>query len=95
MFYDDDFAEELSNMENDHPGLATVFSNEADWSSVVPTLLLSKDPENVESLNKVTPNATVNHYVHSHSKVRLRMLIMDMGPILKTFYVRNLVMIIL
>jgi hypothetical protein len=47
-------------MENEYPGLATVFSNEADWSSVVPTLLLSKDPDNVETSNKVWGEPGVN-----------------------------------
>ena len=41
-------------MENEFPGLVTVYTNEADWSSVVPPLLISKEPENVETLNKVS-----------------------------------------
>ena len=40
-------------MENEYPGLATVFTNEADWSLVIPTLLLSRDPNDVETSNKV------------------------------------------
>jgi hypothetical protein len=46
-------SEEISNMENEYPSLVTVFSNEADWSLVVPALLLSKEPDNVETFNKV------------------------------------------
>ncbi len=40
-------------MENEYPGLATVFTNEADWSLVIPTLLLSRNPNDVETSNKV------------------------------------------
>jgi hypothetical protein len=40
-------------MENEYPSLVTVFSNEADWSLVVPALLVSKEPDNVETFNKV------------------------------------------
>ncbi len=40
----------LANLENDYPKLATVFLNEADWSSVVPALLLSD-----EDLHKYDP----------------------------------------
>jgi len=46
-------SEEISNMENEYPSLVTVFSNEADWSLVVPALLVSKEPDNVETFNKV------------------------------------------
>ena len=57
-------------MENEYPGLATVFSNEADWSSVVPTLLLSKDPDNVESLNKVKLFPRIFHCVLKMSLIQ-------------------------
>ena len=40
-------------MENEYQSFATVFSNEADWSIVLPTLLIATDPNNVDSNDKV------------------------------------------
>ena len=31
----------MANLENEYPGFAEVFLNEADWSSVVPAVRLS------------------------------------------------------
>ena len=33
--------EAMANLENEYPGFAEVFLNEADWSSVVPAVRLS------------------------------------------------------
>jgi len=34
---------ELANFENKYPSIATVFMNDADWSTAVPVLRLGKE----------------------------------------------------